>query len=119
MNMKPPSFAIVTGVAVLSFLTSCVGAGAAARTTYYVDSVEGSNEQSGHSPKDAWADFTPINGKTLTAGERLLIKRGSVINQELHVDVRGKADAWVEIGAYGEDTGLTSRRNWDVRERCA
>jgi len=119
MNIKPLSFVILAGIAVLSFLTSCVGVGAAAPMTYYVDSVAGSNEQSGHSPKEAWADFTPVNGKTLKAGERLLIKRGSVINQELQVGARGTAEAWVEIGAYGEGSRPSIRRNWDIHERCA
>ena len=87
--------------------------------TYYVDGVSGSNRNSGHSPEEAWADFSPINGKTLKAGERLLIRRGSVINQELQVSAKGTKDAWVEIGAYGEGTRPSIRRNWDIRERCA
>jgi len=87
--------------------------------TYYVDGVSGSNNNSGHSPEEAWADFSPINGKMLTAGERLLIKRGCVINQELQVSAKGTKDAWVEIGAYGEGTRPSIRRNWDIRERCA
>ncbi len=87
--------------------------------TYYVNSVEGSNENSGISPEEAWADFSPINGKTLQAGERLLIKRGSVINQELQVGALGTEDAWVKIGAYGEGTRPSIRRNWDIHERCA
>jgi len=87
--------------------------------TYYVDSVAGGNEKSGLTPGQAWADFTHINGKTLKAGERLLIKRGSVINQELQVSAEGTADAWVDIGAYGEGARPVVRRNWDIAERCA
>jgi len=47
-------------------------------------------------------DFSNINGRTLAAGERLLIKRGSVLNQELRVNAQGTREQWVEIGAYGE-----------------
>ncbi len=106
--------ALVLIVLIASSLASMANPG-----TYYVNSVEGSNDNSGHSPEEAWADFSPINGKTLKAGERLLIKRGSVINQELQVGAQGTEEAWVEIGAYGEGARPSLRRNWDIRERCA
>lgn len=91
----------------------------AAATTYYVDSVMGSNANAGTSPEAPWQDFTPINGKTLAAGERLLIKRGSVINQELTLSAQGTADNWCEIGPYGEGARPILRRNWDIADRCA
>ena len=37
--------------------------------TYYVDGIEGDNQQDGLTPNTAWRDFTNINGKTLQAGE--------------------------------------------------
>ena len=92
---------------------------AAAGTTYYIDSVAGKNTNPGTSPDSAWQDFTNINGRTLNAGERLLIKRGSVINQELQVSAKGTADHWAEIGAYGDGPRPTIRRNWYVGDRCA
>jgi len=87
--------------------------------TYYVDSVAGKNSNSGTSPETPWQDFTNINGKTLDAGEKLLIKRGSVINQELQVSARGTAERWAEIGAYGTGPRPAIRRNWDIADRCA
>ena len=57
-------------------------------TTLYVDSVAGRNSNPGSSPTAPWQDFSNLNGRTLHAGDRLLIKRGSVINQELRVDAR-------------------------------
>ncbi|MBN2450243.1 MAG: right-handed parallel beta-helix repeat-containing protein, partial [Lentisphaeria bacterium] len=86
---------------------------------YYVDSAGGSNANSGASPGSAWEDFTPINGRTLNAGDRLLIKRGSVINQILQVSARGRADNWAEIGAYGTGPRPAIRRNWHIADRCA
>jgi len=88
-------------------------------TTYYVDSAGGSNKQSGRSPEKAWTDFTNINGKVLQPGDKLLIKCGSVINQELKVQAQGSKKAWVEIGAYGKGRRPAIRRNWDIAERCA
>lgn len=87
-------------------------------TTYYVDSVQGNNANTGTSPEAAWQDFTNINGKTLGPGERLLIKRGSVINQELMLLASGTADNWAEIGAYGSGPRPIIRRNWDIGDRC-
>ncbi len=87
--------------------------------TYYVDGLRGDNARAGTSPATAWRDFTPVNGRTLGPGERLLLRRGSVINQELQVSARGTAQAWAEIGAYGEGPRPVIRRNWDIDDRCA
>ncbi|MCK5802078.1 MAG: right-handed parallel beta-helix repeat-containing protein, partial [Lentisphaeria bacterium] len=85
---------------------------------YYIDSVSGSNDNTGTSPTAAWQDFTNINGQTLGAGEKLLIRRGSVINQELIVSAAGTAENWAEIGTYGEGPRPIIRRNWDIADRC-
>ena len=87
--------------------------------TYYVDSVGGSNANAGTSPVAAWKDFTNVNGRILGPGQRLLIRRGSIINQELIVSARGTADHWAEIGAYGTGPRPIIRRNWDIGDRCA
>ena len=87
--------------------------------TYYVDALRGDNARAGTSPETAWRDFTPVNGRTLRPGERLLIRRGSVINQELQLSARGSVQAWAEIGAYGEGARPIIRRNGDIDDRCA
>jgi len=88
-------------------------------TIYYVDSAKGRNTASGRSVRAPWADFTNINGKVLQPGDKLLIKCGSVINQELQVQAQGSNKAWVEIRAYGKGIRPAIRRNWDITERCA
>lgn len=87
-------------------------------TTYYIDAMGGSNDSQGTSPDSAWRDFTPINGRTLGPGERLLIRRGSVINQELAVSASGTPENWAEIGAYGTGPRPIIRRDWDIGDRC-
>lgn len=87
--------------------------------TYYVDSATGSNANAGTSPEAAWKDFTHVNGRTLGPGQRLLLRRGSVLNQELTVSARGTADRWAEIGTYGAGPRPVIRRNWDIGDRCA
>jgi hypothetical protein len=86
--------------------------------TYYVDSAQGNNANAGTSPEAPWLDFTNINGKTLGPGEKLLLKRGSVTNQELTVSARGTAENWAVIGAYGTGPRPVIRRNWDIDDRC-
>lgn len=87
-------------------------------TTYYVDSAHGDNTCAGTSPETAWRDFTPVNGRTLGPGERLLIRRGSVINQELSLSAHGTSQAWAEIGTYGIGARPVLRRNRDIDDRC-
>jgi hypothetical protein len=95
------------------------GASSAGGTAYYVDGVAGRNSNTGLSADSPWRDFSNINGQTLCAADRLLIKRGSVINQELRINAKGTAERWAEIGAYGEGARPVIRRNWDIRDRCA
>jgi hypothetical protein len=87
--------------------------------TYYVDSESGDNAKSGKSPEAAWKDFTNVSKLTLGPGERLLIRRGSVINQELTLSAKGTRDNWAEIGAYGTGARPIIRRNRDIDDRCA
>lgn len=86
--------------------------------TYYVDSVAGNNANTGLSEDQPWKDFTKVNGMTLGPGDALLLKRGSVFDQELSVSAHGSPDNWAFIGAYGEGPRPIIRRNWDIADRC-
>lgn len=92
---------------------------AARGASYHIDAARGDNSNSGTSPEAPWKDFTNINGRTLGPGDRLLIRRGSVINQELDISARGTTERWAEIGAYGDGPRPIIRRNWDIDDRCA
>lgn len=94
-------------------------AGEAQAVAYYIDSAAGSNANSGTSPDAPWQDFTNINGRTLGPGEKLLIRRGSVLNQELTVSAQGTENNWAEIGTYGIGPRPIIHRNWDIGDRCA
>jgi hypothetical protein len=87
--------------------------------TYYIDSVQGNNANTGLSQAEPWKDFAKINGTALGAGDALLLKRGSVFDQELSVSATGTPDNWAVIGAYGDGPRPTIRRNWDIGDRCA
>jgi hypothetical protein len=95
------------------------GGGDGRGETYYIDSRAGNNANAGRSPDAAWKDFSNINGRVLGPGARLLLRRGSVFNQELRVSAAGAENNWAEIGAYGAGARPTIRRNWDIDDRCA
>ncbi|MFA5190837.1 MAG: right-handed parallel beta-helix repeat-containing protein [Verrucomicrobiia bacterium] len=109
---------VAAALALFAAMTTEAADAASDPVTYYVDSVGGRNANAGTSPETAWQDFANINGRTLGAGERLLIKRGSVINQELRLGAKGTAERWAEIGAYGEGARPIIRRNWHIGDRC-
>ncbi|MCD9022541.1 discoidin domain-containing protein [Cohnella silvisoli] len=83
----------------LSWLTA--ESASAAGTTYYINNVSGSNADNGMSELTAWADFTNVNNLTLQPGDRVLLVRGGVWNQELRISGAGTSADWIEIGAYG------------------
>ena len=96
-----------------------IAAGDGKAATYYIDSAAGNNANAGTSAGAPWKDFTNLGDRVLGPGERLLLRRGSVFNQELQVSARGAEDNWAEIGAYGEGARPIIRRNWDIDDRCA
>jgi hypothetical protein len=70
-------------------------------TVYYLDSVGGNDNNSGTSPTEAWASFTPVNSTTLGPGDQVLLKAGTSYTGELK-PIGGGADGNpVIIDMYG------------------
>ncbi len=86
--------------------------------TFHVDSTDGDDARDGLTPATAWKSFANVTNLTLGPGERLLLKRGSVFNEELTLSARGSAENWAEIGAYGEGIRPQIRRNRHLNDRC-
>ena len=86
--------------------------------TYYVDSADGDDMRDGLSPATAWKTLAKANRVALGPGGRLLLRRGSVFNEELAVSARGSAENWAEIGAYGEGMRPQIRRDRHINDRC-
>jgi len=86
--------------------------------TYYVDGTAGDDARDGLTPETAWKSFRQVAALTLGPGERLLLKRGSVFNEELRVAARGAAENWAEIGVYGTGMRPQIRRNRHINDRC-
>jgi hypothetical protein len=87
--------------------------------TYYVDAAGGDDAASGLAEAEAWKSFANVQGLVLGPGERLLLKRGSVFNEELRLTAAGEPGNWAEIGAYGNGPRPHIRRNRDIGERAA
>src|SRR5215204_4480803 len=70
-------------------------------TTYYVDSVNGSDGNSGVSAGSPFRSLDRLEGITLLPGDQVLFARGSVFSDQLDVRFSGTADAPIVFGAYG------------------
>lgn len=71
-------------------------------TTFYVDSVGGSDAQNGTSEATAWKSIAKVNAAALVAGDRVLFKRGSGwTGTRLNLTRPGSAAAPIIISSYG------------------
>lgn len=71
--------------------------------TWYVSSVNGSDENDGRSREKPFGTLFAVNRVKLYPGDQVLLERGSVFRgQYLHLSVCGTKEAPILIGAYGE-----------------
>lgn len=106
---------------------------AAATNTYYVDSVTGSDSNSGTSSTTAWKTLDKVNNTPLTAGDHVLLKAGDIWqNQYLDLTGSGTGTSPIVIDSFGTghkpviDFGdtfvgqdafgvrITDGSNWDI-----
>ena len=74
------------------------------RTTYYVDSRSGSDENSGNSPAKAWKTLSRVNATLFAPGDKILLKAGSVWNNEqLFPKGSGSSQSPIIVDTYGGD----------------
>lgn len=75
----------------------------AANTTYYVDSVNGNDSNSGTSPSAAWKTLGKVNAKTnYGPGDQILFKAGGVWTGSLTIKNSGAPGNPIVVGSYGE-----------------
>ncbi|MBQ8797480.1 MAG: S-layer homology domain-containing protein [Oscillospiraceae bacterium] len=105
---------ILAAVLILAMILSCVPivpANAventqtrAIGTTYYVSSEHGAANNSGTSEDQAFSSLLKINEIELQPGDRVLLERGSVFqNEYLHIKGSGSEDAPIIIDVYGDE----------------
>jgi len=87
-------------------------------TTYYVNSVTGSNSNPGTSSAAPWLDFTNINAHgAFVAGDQILLARGSVWNQQMDLYGSGSSVSPIILDAYGSGNDPRIQRNSNVNDR--
>ncbi len=76
-------------------------------TTYYVDSVDGNNDNDGLSESTPWKTLSKISAKTFSAGDKVLLKKGSVFDgQSVNLQGNGTVENPVTLGSYGDGDSL-------------
>lgn len=91
-----------TGIVVGQIDNLKLEAAPAAASAYYVDAVNGNNNNTGTSPANAWKTLDKASTMTLGAGEQLLLNRGDTFVGKLLLDnENGAAGLPIVIGAYG------------------
>lgn len=70
-------------------------------TTYYVDSVGGSDSASGKSENAAWKTLDKVNSVKFSPGDSIRLKGGSVFIGQLYPKGSGTASAPITIDMYG------------------
>jgi hypothetical protein len=74
----------------------------AVATTYYVDSQDGDDLDSGRSAADAWKSHTKAQQAKLLPGDIVMFKRGSQFSGPVHITQSGTPTAPIVLTAYGE-----------------
>ena len=75
--------------------------GQAAGTTYYVDSANGNDSDSGTSSSNAWKTTYQISNASFNPGDSILFKRGAVFRGDIDITSSGTPDSPITYGAYG------------------
>lgn len=71
-------------------------------TTYYVDAENGSDSNSGTSENSPWKTLSAAAAKTYGAGDKILLKAGSVFDGAFTANGNGTAENPVVFGTYGD-----------------
>lgn len=75
--------------------------GSTGGATYYVDSNEGKDSNTGASPGAAWKSLEKVNAKTFQPGDRILLKSSSVWEGQLWPKGSGREGQAITVGMYG------------------
>ena len=68
---------------------------------YYIDSVNGSDNNDGLSIHDPWKSHTKVESASLAAGDVIHFKKGSAFSGSIRISVSGTADKPIRLTSYG------------------
>jgi hypothetical protein len=97
-----------------------VGGPVSTGPAYYIDNRSGSNCSDagpGTSPTAPWCTFDKVNGKTLVAGEQILLARGASFTETLRPTGSGTSSDWISVDAYGVGARPIIRGNDNAADR--
>ena len=72
-------------------------------TTYYIDDLNGNDQNSGKSESAAWKSLEKINNTEFSAGDKILFKSGGIWNGRLMPKGSGAEGAPIVIDKFGGD----------------
>lgn len=73
-----------------------------AAAIYYVDSVNGSDNNDGLTEETAFKSLSKVTSKYFQAGDRILFKRGCRFSGKVQINGHGSEEYPIYVGAYGE-----------------
>lgn len=87
---------------------------------YYISSSTGDDGNDGKSAEKPFKTFDNINTLHLSAGDRVLLKRGDEWNQRLVINGSGTSDNWICVAPYGSlsDAAPTISLNNEKNDIC-
>ena len=87
-------------------------------TTYYVDSINGDDTNSGKSVSSAWKTLEKASSEVYSEGDKILLKAGSIFDGTFTAQGSGNAENPITFGAYGDTEAIGKpvvRSNEDVK----
>lgn len=89
---------------ILLFISFCNLHAANISGEFFIDAVNGNDENTGLSEAEAWKSFNKVNSSVLSEGTRILLKSGCEWNHRLEIKGSGKRENKIIIGSYGNGT---------------
>ena len=86
------------------------------RTTYYVDSEQGNDQNDGTAPQKAWKSLERVNGTIYAPGDKILCKAGRRFPGQLAPQGSGKEGAPIIVDVYGTGNQPVIEANGDYHE---
>jgi hypothetical protein len=83
------------------YLLICLYANLAYATTYYVDSLGGSDSNTGTSSSTPWQTIAKVNAQTFHPGDSILFRAGDIWREQLNISNSGANAAPITFSSYG------------------
>lgn len=105
--MKHTKTILCTVLSLIMIISLCPAAFAAGTgTTYYVDSINGSDDNSGTSESSPWKTTAKASSAEYTPGDKILFKAGGYFTGTFTANGSGTAENPITVGAYGDVASL-------------